>query len=499
MRVAKALIAQQLPLQYPTDGDIVATGLTAVKDFSRHQVLNDLIHTICNTEVCDYSGRIVRVRGAVIEATGVHLPIGSQCCIELASGQITLAEVAGFEKEFTLLIPQSGTDGIDFNSRILLRAPIEPCKVAGHFTVPREQSAARHGELPVGDALLGRVLDGAGAPIDRKKSPLTTDYRRLNPDPINPLAREPIKSIMDVGVCAINSMLTIGRGQRVGIFAGSGVGKSVLLGMMARHTRTDIVVICLIGERGREVREFIDDILDPITRERCIVVAAPADSSPLMRVQAAKYACTISEYFRDQGRHVLLIMDSLTRYAMAHREIALSLGETPATKGYPVSVFAKLPALVERAGNGLDGIGSITAFYTVLTEGDDQQDPIADSARAILDGHIVLDRALAESGHYPAIDLNQSISRVMNSLVSEKHKVLALRLKQLSAVYKKNSDLISIGAYSPGNDVLLDEAIKLQARIQNFLQQDYLSQVTVDSSLEMLEALFNSTRIDAKL
>lgn len=480
------------------DLETVTTNRKTRKFFDRQQVLNEIIYKIGSTELLECSGRVLRVRGSVIEAAGIQLPIGSQCRIELESGQTTIAEVAGFERDFALLVPQGGTDGIDCNARILLGTSAMKVRSSVFSGSQRDRPQPLHGELPVGDCLMGRVLNGAGEPIDGQRVPEVTKYGRLNPDPINPLTREPIRQIVDVGVCAINSMLTIGRGQRVGIFAGSGVGKSVLLGMMARHTKTEIIVICLIGERGREVREFIEDILDPETRRRCTVVAAPADSSPLMRVQAAKYACTIAEYFRDQGRQVLLIMDSLTRYAMAHREIALSLGEMPATKGYPASVFAKLPVLVERAGNGCFGNGSITAFYTVLTEGDDQQDPIADSARAILDGHIVLDRSLAESGHYPAIDLSQSISRVMNSLVSDRHKALALRLKQLSAIYKKNSDLLSVGAYSPGNDALLDESIKLQTRIQHFLQQDYQHCVTLDSSLEMLDALFNNAQAEAR-
>ncbi|HAN55028.1 MAG TPA: flagellum-specific ATP synthase FliI, partial [Betaproteobacteria bacterium] len=300
----------------------------------------------------------------------------------------------------------------------------------------------------------------------------------------------PITDMLDVGVRAINSMLSVGRGQRMGLFAGSGVGKSVLLGMMARYTSADVIVVGLIGERGREVKEFIEQILGAVGLARAVVVAAPADTPPLMRLQGAAYATAIAEHFRDQGKHVLLIMDSLTRYAMAQREIALAIGEPPATKGYPPSVFAKLPALVERAGNGKDGGGSITAFYTVLTEGDDQQDPIADAARAILDGHIVLSRTLAEGGHYPAIDIEQSISRAMHSITTPEHQQFTRRLKQLYSRYERNRDLISVGAYAAGTDPVLDEAIVLHPRIESFLQQAIPERTDITESLGQLAALF---------
>jgi flagellum-specific ATP synthase len=286
-------------------------------------------------------------------------------------------------------------------------------------------------------------------------------------------------------------MLTVGRGQRMGLFAGSGVGKSVLLGMMARYTKADVIVVGLIGERGREVKEFIEEILGPEGLARSVVVAAPADTSPLMRLQGTAYATSIAEHFRDQGKDVLLIMDSLTRYAMAQREIALAIGEPPATKGYPPSVFAKLPAMVERAGNGKEGSGSITAFYTVLTEGDDQQDPIADAARAILDGHIVLNRQLAEAGHYPAIDIEQSISRAMHSITTPEHQHLARRLKKLSSSYQRSRDLISVGAYSAGSDPVVDEAIARHTRIEQFLQQGITEKTGLEESLGQLTSLFH--------
>jgi flagellum-specific ATP synthase len=342
--------------------------------------------------------------------------------------------------------------------------------------------------------LLGRVLDGAGKPLDQLGPLQDSDSAPLQSRPFNPLERASIDTALDVGVRAINSMLTVGRGQRMGLFAGSGVGKSVLLGMMARYTSADVTVVGLIGERGREVKEFINDILGKEGMAHSVVVATPADTSPLMRLQGAAYATTIAEYFRDQGKNVLLIMDSLTRFAMAQREIALAVGEPPATKGYPPSVFAKLPQLVERAGNGLEGSGSITAFYTVLTEGDDQQDPIADSARAILDGHIVLSRQLVEQGHYPAIDIEASISRVMPRLASPQQMSVVQRFKHMYSLYQRNRDLISVGAYVSGSNTLLDEAIELYPRMEQFLKQDMFQREPYAASVAQLEALFEQAR-----
>jgi flagellum-specific ATP synthase len=341
----------------------------------------------------------------------------------------------------------------------------------------------------VGDTLLGRVVDGAGRPLDGLGALQHPQTRSLQSRPFNPLERATIDTTLDVGVRAINGLLTIGRGQRMGLFAGSGVGKSVLLGMMARYTNADVIVVGLIGERGREVKEFIEQILGPEGRARSIVVAAPADTPALLRLQGAAYATTIAEHYRDQGRHVLLLMDSLTRYAMAQREIALAVGEPPATKGYPPSVFARLPQLVERAGNGTTGGGSITAFYTVLTEGDDPQDPIADAARAILDGHIVLARDLAEQGHYPAIDVETSISRAMHNLVAPGEMQRVRRFKQLYSRYRRDRDLISVGAYVAGSDPLLDQAIALYPRMEAFLTQDMNARVTSPEALRALDLL----------
>ncbi len=452
--------------------------------------LNDSRAILPLVEPMHVSGRVVRVTGLVMEAVGLKLPVGSACWVPLPSGMRIEAEVVGFEDDKLLLMPHSDVEGVLPGTRVFPVEAIETLPKVGSVSHPRRRPSDRARHLPVGEELLGRVVDAAGRPLD-DKGPLNSFHSAsLTARSMNPLDREPIKDILDVGVRAINSMLTVGRGQRMGLFAGSGVGKSVLLGMMARYTSAEIIVVGLIGERGREVKEFIEQILGEEGLRRSVVVAAPADTPPLMRLQGAAYTTTIAEYFRDQGKSVLLIMDSLTRYAMAQREIALAIGEPPATKGYPPSVFAKLPALVERAGNGKEGGGSITAFYTVLAEGDDQQDPIADAARAILDGHIVLNRELAEAGHYPAIDIEQSISRAMQNITTPEHQQLARKLKQLSSRYSRSRDLISVGAYSAGSDPLLDEAILRHEKIEHFLQQDIMERANVQESLEDLAGIF---------
>ncbi|QBQ96363.1 flagellar protein export ATPase FliI [Paraburkholderia pallida] len=430
-------------------------------------------------------GRLTRAAGLVLEAVGLRLAVGAEVMIELPPGSslpMAEAEVVGFAGDKLFLMPTTEVAGLLPGARVW---PLESAPIADPM------SGAKR--LPVGWGLLGRVLDASGRPLDGL-GPLNTEADApLTAPVINPLNREPIHKVLDVGVRAINALLTVGRGQRMGLFAGSGVGKSVLLGTMARATSAEVIVIGLIGERGREVKEFIEQILGEDGRARSIVVAAPADVSPLLRMQAAAYTTTLAEYFRDQGKHVLLLMDSLTRYAMAQREIALAIGEPPATKGYPPSVFAKLPALVERTGNGPAGGGSITAFYTVLTEGDDQQDPIADSARAILDGHIVLSRALAEAGHYPAIDIEASISRAMTALIDDRHLNQTRALKQMLSRYQRNRDLINVGAYVSGRDAVLDRAIALYPRIEAFLQQGFRETANYEQSVEMLGALIGNT------
>lgn len=414
-------------------------------------------------------GILTRMIGLTLEASGCQAAVGDRCDVLSSSGAAIEAEVVGFSGDRLYLMPTGDMHGLKPNARV----------------IPRTGA----GTAVVGPQLMGRIIDGAGNALD-SLGPLNCEDRiRLTGVPINPLLRQPIEEPLDVGVRAINSLLTVGRGQRIGLFAGSGVGKSVLLGMMARFTTADVIVVGLIGERGREVKEFVERILGPEGLARSIVVATPADNPPLMRMHGAWRATAIAEYFRDQGKNVLLIMDSLTRFAQAQREIGLAIGEAPATKGYPPSVFAKLPQLVERAGNGDAGAGSITAFYTVLTEGDDQQDPIADSARAILDGHIVLSRRYAEAGHYPAIDIEASISRVMQEIVPPEHSVLARQFKQALSMFQQNRDLIAIGAYNKGSDPRIDAAIALWPGMQRFLQQDVHESVDFRTSLSALQAL----------
>ncbi len=436
------------------------------------------------------SGRLTRINGLVMEAAGLKLPLGSGCHVSLPGGTAVEAEVVGFSGEKLFMMPTDDVYGLAPGAQVVPLESRQDLPSLSERLRPNRRLSDRAKHLPVGDALLGRVLDGAGRPLDNL-GPLNTKHTRsLQSRPLNPLQRAPIDSSLDVGIRAINSMLTVGRGQRLGLFAGSGVGKSVLLGMMARFTAAEVIVVGLIGERGREVKEFIENILGSAGLRRSVVVAAPADTSPLMRLQGAAYATSIAEHFRDQGRHVLLIMDSLTRFAMAQREVALAIGEPPVTRGYPPSVFARLPQLVERAGNGPEGGGSITAFYTVLTEGDDPQDPIADAARAILDGHFVLSRHLAEQGHYPAIDIEASISRAMTGLIKPLHLDVVRRFKHLYSRYQRSRDLISVGAYAAGSDPALDQAIAMQPAFEAFLQQGMDERENYQDAVLKLHRLF---------
>jgi flagellum-specific ATP synthase len=419
-------------------------------------------------------GRLSRMVGLTLEAVGCRAAIGSRCRIETKSGRMIEAEVVGFADARIFLMPTSEVHGLEPDCRVI--------------------PMGKNSLAKVGFSLLGRVLDGAGNAID-DKGPLKTDALiSLNGVPINPLSRRPIREPLDVGVRAINAILSVGRGQRMGLFAGTGVGKSVLLGMMTKFTKADIVVVGLIGERGREVNEFVLKTLGEEGLKRAVVVVSPADCPPLMRVHAALLSTSIAEYFRDQGLDVLLLMDSLTRFAQAHREIALAIDEPPATKGYPPSVFAKLPHLVERAGNADHGGGSITAFYTVLAEGDDTNDPIADAARGVLDGHVILSRSLAESGHFPAIDIEASISRVMPDIVDAGHLQMARELRRLYSLYQQNRDLISVGAYQPGSDPRIDKAIEKNPAILDFLQQSMDEPVDIERSLQELALLLGVRR-----
>jgi flagellum-specific ATP synthase len=420
-------------------------------------------------------GRVVRGIGLTVEAIGLDLEIGDLCHIfpSLSEEGRLAAEVVGFHDERLVLVPLAELRGVRHGSRVV-RAP-----------------EALH--VPVGPELLGRVIDGLGRPIDGK-GPLRCRRRlRIGGAPPSPLQRAPIRDILPTGVRTIDALLTCGRGQRLGIFAGSGVGKSTLLGMISRNAVCDVRVIALIGERGREVQEFIERDLGPAGLEQAVVVVSTSDQPALMRIKAAWTATLIAEYFRDRGMSVVLMMDSVTRLAMAQREVGLAAGELPATRGYPPSVFALLPRLLERAGNAEQG--SITAFYTVLVEGDDLNEPISDTVRGILDGHIVLARTLADRGHYPAIDVLASVSRLMPSLVTPDHRALASEVRELLAAYESARDLIDIGAYVHGTNPTVDRALGLMPEIRRFLQQKPEERATFAETVAWLERLLRGERI----
>ena len=437
--------------------------------------LQDYTQRIAKPKPMLVEGKLTRMVGLTLEAIGCRSTIGGRCMIETVDGRRIEAEVVGFSGERLFLMPTGDIRGLE-----------QDCRV-----IPMGVTSVAH----VGPALLGRVIDGGGKPLDSGGAIHTTDTMPLHGRPINPLGRKPIDEPLDVGVRAINSLLTVGRGQRLGLFAGSGVGKSVLLGMMTRYTKADIIVVGLIGERGREVSEFVRKTLGPEGMARSVVVASPADDPPLMRMHGAMLATSIAEYFRDQGKNVLLLMDSLTRYAQAQREIALAINEPPATKGYPPSVFSKLPSLVERAGNSDVGEGSITAFYTVLTEGDDANDPISDASRAILDGHVHLSRGLAEAGHFPAIDMEASVSRLMNEVVPLEHQDMARTFKKVNSTYQQNVDLINVGAYQAGSNSLVDQAIGMHTPMLDFLQQGAHEAVDFSQSLAGLQQVLERGQV----
>lgn len=414
-------------------------------------------------------GEVTKLTGLIIEAKGVHAPIGYICFAQTHHMKKIELEVIGFNKDITYLMPRETVEGI---------LPGSPVWSSGY---PKR--------FAIGDGLLGRVVNGIGEPIDDLGELKQVEYLEEKIENINPLSRNIIQTPLNVGVKAINSLLTIGIGQRIGLMAGSGVGKSVLLGMISRFTSADIVVVGLIGERGREIKEFIEKNLGKSGLKKSCVVVSPADSPALQRISATHYATQIAEHFRDKNKNVLLVIDSLTRYAQSLREIALSLGEVPASRGYPPSVFTKIPMIVERAGFSEGNTGSITAIYTVLAEGDDNQDPIVDASRAILDGHIVLSRTLSENGHYPAIDIERSLSRCMQDIVAIDHWASALKLKQLYSRYQKYQELIMIGAYANGTDPVLDEAILKMPEINNLLKQDMKQDFDITQSLQMLREI----------
>ena len=448
------------------------TAATQLQRERQHRIsahLREQLPVLGRAPLMTVEGSLTRVVGLTLEAVGCQVQIGSRCRVVDADGAALEAEVVGFAGDRVHLMPIGDLAGIAPHARV----------------IPLRRVAC----VQVGLDWLGRVLDGEGDPLDGGPKPRGETSAPLAGRRLNPFHRAPIREPLDVGVRALNALLTVGRGQRLGLFAGTGVGKSTLLGMMTRYTAADVIVVGLIGERGREVRDFVEQSLGPEGLARACVIATPADRSPLQRLHGAALATAVAEHFRDRGLNVLLLMDSLTRYAQAQREIGLAIGEPPTTRGYPPSVFAKLPALVERAGNGPVGSGSITAFYTVLTEGDDPQDPIADAARGILDGHIVLSRRIAEAGIYPAIDVEASISRVANDCTSIAQQKRVRQLRGLLAAYQRNRDLIAIGAYQKGADPRTDMAVALWPAIEAFLRQDVDAGAGFGESLAQLDAL----------
>ena len=416
-------------------------------------------------------GKVSRVVGFMVESVGPECRMGTVCDIfDKDNSRKFPAEVMGFKDNRVLLMPLEEIQGIGPGSRVVAR-----------------QTQAY---IPVGNHLLGRIIDGIGNPIDGKGPIHSKVQYPIYATPINPLKRRRINEPLDLGIRAINGLLTVGCGQRIGIFAGSGVGKSVLLGMIAKKTNADVNVIALIGERGRELNDFIEKQLGEDGLQRSVIVVATSDHLPLIRMRGAFIATAVAEYFRDQGLKVNLMMDSVTRFAMAQREIGLSLGEPPTTKGYTPSVFTLLPKLLERAGTSSTR-GSITGLYTVLVEGDDTNEPIADAIRSILDGHVVLTRELAMQGHYPAVDVSRSISRVMDDIVSDDHRDCARKLKSVLATYRKAEDLINIGAYASGSNPDIDYAIQMMGQINAYLRQDVETTVSFQDSMAELTALFN--------
>ncbi|OPY85014.1 MAG: putative ATP synthase YscN [Syntrophus sp. PtaU1.Bin208] len=433
-------------------------------DFSRYQRALKRISPI------KVYGKVSEIVGLVVEGHGPAASIGELCALLPPGQKPVIAEVVGFKKGKVILMPLENIQGLGPGCTI--------------------KSLSRKAAVKVGDSLLGRVIDGSGNPIDNKGPIEAEEEYPLYAEPINPLLRGRISEPIDFGVKVLNGMFSCGQGQRMGIFAGSGVGKSVLMGMIARNTNADINVIGLIGERGREVREFLEKNLGKEGLARSVVVVAASDMHPLIRMRAAYVATTISEYFRDQGKNVLLMVDSLTRFAMAQREIGLSVGEPPTTKGYTPSVFSLLPKLLERAGK-VEDRGSITGLYTILVEGDDFNEPISDSARSILDGHIYLSRDLASKNHYPCVDVLNSISRVMMDIVSEKHRKMANRILNILATYKKAEELINIGAYVQGSNEEIDYAIRMINSVNAFLKQDIHERFDYEQTIEMMATLFS--------
>ena len=431
---------------------------------------NNFIET--NSIKNEISGLVRSFEGNILEADPFPATIGSICEIECMNSENTSAEIIGFRNNKNLIAMHQSNNSVKIGSKVKL--------------------VNEGSNLVVGDKLLGRVLDGMGNPLDGKGHITSNDVWPLYGKTINPLQRKKVDMPFDVGVRSINSLITIGRGQRIGIIAGSGVGKSVLLQMMSKYSAADVVVVGLIGERAREVKTMVENLTQFDKNNKIIIIAVPADRSPLLRMRGANRCTAIAEYYRSKGKNVLLIMDSLTRVAHAKREIGLALGEQPTSKGYPPSVISMIPSLIERTGNGVKNEGSITAFYTVLADSDDHNDPVVDSARAILDGHIILSREQSQLGIYPAIDIKNSISRIMDDIVKEEHSLLSRHFKKLVSVYQESRDLVLMGGYTKGQDNAIDEAHSMWPKIVDFIKQDQNTKSSYDESINELKSLLNT-------
>ncbi len=439
--------------------------VTQAFDRKSFQIYHDILK---NIDTVERIGKVMKVVGLTVESNGPEVNMGNICRVFHASGdRYVEAEVVGFKDQRVLLMPLGDMSGIGFGSRVI--------------------STGQSLQVPVSDLLVGRILDALGKPMDGGGPVEASRYYPVDNTPPNPLDREEITREFPLGIRAIDGLLTVGQGQRLGIFAGSGVGKSTLLGMIARNAVADVNVIVLVGERGREVKDFVNNSLGEAGLKKSVLIVATSDQPALLRLKAAMVGTSIAEYFRDQGRKVLLLMDSLTRFAMAQREIGMAIGEPPISRGFPPSVYSILPKLLERSGNS--DRGSITGLYTVLVEGDDMNEPISDTVRGILDGHIVLSRALATSNHYPAIDVLESISRVMKEIVTREHNQKASYIKNMMAVYRKARDLIDIGTYKPGASAEIDEAIRLNAQINGFLRQSVDEVVTYGEVIDQLNSI----------
>jgi flagellum-specific ATP synthase len=436
------------------------------------ETLMDAVDNITLDKPVELSGRVNRYDGNMLQCDGFPATIGALCSVEADNKDTAIAEIIGFEKGQNILSLHEVGARIRVGARVKL--------IDDGYSIP------------VGEELLGRVIDALGNPLDGLPAPKAKDSWPLMGKELNPLARKPVTEPLDVGVRIINSLLSVGRGQRLGIIAGSGVGKSVLLGMMSRFTEADVVVVGLIGERAREVGSFVENVLSGDAKARTVVVAVPADRSPLLRIRGAERSTAIAEYFREKGKNVLLIMDSLTRVAHARREIGLALGEQPTAKGYPPSVISLIPRLIERSGTGLKGQGSITSFYTVLADGDDANDPVVDTARAILDGHILLSRQQTQLGIYPAVDISTSISRVMSEIVPDSDVQAARTFRRLTSLYLENRDLILMGGYARGQDAELDAAIEMWPRLVNHIMQGEYEKADFETSMAALQSLTGS-------